>query len=917
MQTVNEIIKSLTFSGWKLQGRKKIQGLDISIENRKGSIRRGVDKDGHEWKTKMHADYGYCRGTVGKDKDHLDCYIGPNQDSRRVFIVHQNDPTTGRYDEDKCLLGFNTPEEAKALYLKQYDRPGFFGEMDETDIDTFKEHALDKKNHGKKLVILRSKNPELEVGIKVEMEHTDDPEEAKKIALDHIGENPKYYTRLLAAGLVDEKEALEEARRQGLKKSVVWGIRKSDDGKHRLVPKRIIVSTKDGRTYSATRHVNPDKKKVKAVVSAKEMPSSEEQGKLWLKIGEKNKKPEYFKFCSTPTKLEKAGLKAGVPIVVHSDKLDTVMKQEEDGKKGRHGLTASQIMDVQAGVYDPVAIIKTHSETKKNRLIVLTDVLDEKRRPINVIIEPYCTKYKGKDAHMMFSIYGRENLPMFLEACRAHDSFIFKNEKRMKALTGDNKEQFQKSSSGISSLHRDYNYFPGEGKRSVRFVVRILEKSRKNPKLIPQKRMVTRDGRTFQTTVWVLPGQESGPVQGGFDFDDNPINTDIEQAYQKVVKENPFYKKQEREIGDSDAKAIQKEIYNLAMEKHWLGTQQQNAEVKDRIQKIDKEGRELTKKKEQIEDGMSKTLDERLEIAFKQAKPKTKEGFFQALGQQLGGDSELQAEFVKRFGIKADLPGAERKAHILEQISDEFKKQKASHKDRSEAYRQSKADEKKAKTDSAITAIEALALEAESEMQEKIKEKSEIKKDWLPVYISDDDYLAFRELSAEKKAEIAKKAFTDGAFDESFKRVSGFAEDSLVGQHGKKGHKAGWSSIKSTVKWFIENRLDDMARESQTGSVFQKPFAMKYGGAQAMQSARYAASGKGKSMSTSSPLENTGIDLDGEVWSSGSGRVQWDSPIGMITLEKGHYVSDPVKIGFSVSEVGNALIAHAKKYGAI
>lgn len=41
---------------------------------------------------------------------------------------------------------------------------------------------------------------ELEAGIKVEMEHTDDPEIAKKIAKDHLSEPglSDYYTRLIA-----------------------------------------------------------------------------------------------------------------------------------------------------------------------------------------------------------------------------------------------------------------------------------------------------------------------------------------------------------------------------------------------------------------------------------------------------------------------------------------------------------------------------------------------------------------------------------------------------------------------------------------------------------------------------------------------------------------------------------------------
>jgi hypothetical protein len=37
---------------------------------------------------------------------------------------------------------------------------------------------------------------ELEMGIEVEMEHTDDPDIAEQIARDHLAENPNYYTDL-------------------------------------------------------------------------------------------------------------------------------------------------------------------------------------------------------------------------------------------------------------------------------------------------------------------------------------------------------------------------------------------------------------------------------------------------------------------------------------------------------------------------------------------------------------------------------------------------------------------------------------------------------------------------------------------------------------------------------------------------
>ena len=144
--------KSLTWSGHKLQDRTSWNGLKISIENKKGSVRRGVDKDGHQWETKMHFDYGYIRGSEGTDGDHVDCYLGDNMDAKKVYIVHQNDPVTHKYDEDKCMLGFDTLEDAKKAYLMQYDRPGFLGKIDTMDFDEFKEFILLKRNHGKKII---------------------------------------------------------------------------------------------------------------------------------------------------------------------------------------------------------------------------------------------------------------------------------------------------------------------------------------------------------------------------------------------------------------------------------------------------------------------------------------------------------------------------------------------------------------------------------------------------------------------------------------------------------------------------------------------------------------------------------------------------------------------------------------------
>ena len=139
------VIKSLTYSGHKLQGRTKLYGMDISIENKKGSYRSGTDKDGHKWRTYMNYDYGYIRGTEGVDSDQVDVYIGPDKEAQKVYIIHQNDPVTHKYDEDKCMLCFSSAADAKAAYMKQYDRPGFYGSMTTMTIDQFKTFIFSHK----------------------------------------------------------------------------------------------------------------------------------------------------------------------------------------------------------------------------------------------------------------------------------------------------------------------------------------------------------------------------------------------------------------------------------------------------------------------------------------------------------------------------------------------------------------------------------------------------------------------------------------------------------------------------------------------------------------------------------------------------------------------------------------------------
>jgi len=103
------------------KGHIRLYGLDISIENPKGSTRKGVDRKGKPWETTMKYPYGYIRGTQGKDKDHLDVFLGPNAASDNVYVVDQVDPKTKVLDEHKILLGWNNIESARDGYLSNYE----------------------------------------------------------------------------------------------------------------------------------------------------------------------------------------------------------------------------------------------------------------------------------------------------------------------------------------------------------------------------------------------------------------------------------------------------------------------------------------------------------------------------------------------------------------------------------------------------------------------------------------------------------------------------------------------------------------------------------------------------------------------------------------------------------------------------
>lgn len=102
------------------KGHIKVDGMNITIEQPKGSIRRGKDASGKEWESEMHNTYGYIRGTEGVDGDHIDIFLSDNPNEGNVFVVDQVNKD-GSFDEHKVMYGFSDKESARQAYLSNYE----------------------------------------------------------------------------------------------------------------------------------------------------------------------------------------------------------------------------------------------------------------------------------------------------------------------------------------------------------------------------------------------------------------------------------------------------------------------------------------------------------------------------------------------------------------------------------------------------------------------------------------------------------------------------------------------------------------------------------------------------------------------------------------------------------------------------
>lgn len=122
------------------KGHVRINGHDISIENPAGSQR-----DPRWPALKNH--YGYFKGTVGKDKDHVDVFMTDRAEdpSLPVYVVDQVNKD-GSFDEHKVIMGTASEQEARDTYLANYSKGWTgLGGIKEMSREQFKAWVRDPK----------------------------------------------------------------------------------------------------------------------------------------------------------------------------------------------------------------------------------------------------------------------------------------------------------------------------------------------------------------------------------------------------------------------------------------------------------------------------------------------------------------------------------------------------------------------------------------------------------------------------------------------------------------------------------------------------------------------------------------------------------------------------------------------------
>ena len=242
------------------KGKVSLHGMNVSIENPKGSTRRGVDPDGRVWENKLAAHYGDIKRTEAADGNNVDVFIGDKPETTKAFVIDQV-KADGTPDEPKVMLGYETEAEARKGYLDNYKK-GWkgLGAITETNVDAVRQWvqsgdtkkpysaALRKApSKGAPKPRVRVKEPKVEGVTEVATSAGSDSGASTKIARDTLAKNMTIEYDLSAGSKV----------RTGISK-----VRSAEDVAHIVEPyaKRgqesmlAVLTDNDGNLKGVIRH---------------------------------------------------------------------------------------------------------------------------------------------------------------------------------------------------------------------------------------------------------------------------------------------------------------------------------------------------------------------------------------------------------------------------------------------------------------------------------------------------------------------------------------------------------------------------------------------------------------------------------------------------------------------------------------
>ncbi|MBF1559492.1 MAG: hypothetical protein HXO13_09050, partial [Prevotella salivae] len=242
------------------KGHIKVDGMDITIEQPKGSVRRGKDINGKEWETEMHNTYGYIRGTESVDGDHIDIFLSDTPETGNVFVIDQVNKD-GSFDEHKVMYGFSDMESAKKAYLSNYE-DGWqgLGNITEVSKEEFKKWIDSSKRKTKSFAEYSSVKTEGDVRVEhpIESSERTKPETAE---LQHSTETLSNDT--------EAKRLATDTTLSALNKAGIEVVRATDEQAQELLANTQATSlrtpqgtiygwTVDGKIYLTETGINPD-----------------------------------------------------------------------------------------------------------------------------------------------------------------------------------------------------------------------------------------------------------------------------------------------------------------------------------------------------------------------------------------------------------------------------------------------------------------------------------------------------------------------------------------------------------------------------------------------------------------------------------------------------------------------------------